>query len=252
MLVALSAILLAPVAAPQTRTTAILTTKRRTVSYRDPAARVTVNAGDRVRIVLTNPDARAWTALRPITRSVVLLAPSNSSGPTSTFEYATSAAARSTLEFRHPSGATREVKLTVAARTPERTTSARTTTAKIPPAKPPVSKLAATVTEAQGDATVTVRRGEAFELRLSANATTGYSWRLEPLPGDLLSLKSSRYIPTPAAPMTTGPVTTGSGGTQVYRFVAAGTGTGDIDLVYERPFARGQDVKRFHFTLRVL
>lgn len=229
-----------------TRTETTTTTTRRTITYREPTTRVTVNAGDRVRIVLTNLDGRAWTAVKPITKSVVLVS-SKGAGKESTFEYTTSAAARSTLEFRYPNGKTREVKLTVAARTPERTTPPVTNTTKVPPAKPPTGKVSLTITEAQADKTMTVRRGTAFEIRLKANATTGYSWRFEPLPEDLLSLKSSTYVPTP-----TEPGVVGSGGTQVYRFVAAQPGSGDIDFVYERPFEKGKDVTRFHFVLTVI
>lgn len=244
MLLAVAALALLPAQISTTQTTT--TTTRRTVTWRDPGQRVTVNAGDRVRLVLSNPDGRPWTALRPITKSVILVSPATGRGRESVFEYTTSAAARSTLEFRHPSGQRREVKLTVAARTPERTTPPKTTTARVLPPKTPARRPVATITEAQADKTITVRKGDAFEIRLEANATTAYQWRFEPLPEDLVSLKSSTYVADPAPPGVLG-----SGGTQVFRFVAAGRGTGDVDLVYEQPFNRGKDVRRFHFVLEV-
>ncbi len=236
MLVAFAVAALVPFLSPgvrQTKTTdTVLMTTPPTIVAPKGARRIKANAGDRVRIALRNPDSRPWRALRPLARSVVLLPPVRAKKGISAFEYATSAATRTTLEFRHPSGARREVRLTVLATEPER-----------------IAPPAAVLTDAEPDEQLLVNRGEVFEVRLSASPSTGYSWRVEPLPKGLVALKSSAYVKDPTPP--TIPPIVGAGGTQVFRFAATGRGRGDVNLVYERPFARGEDVKRFHFVLVV-
>lgn len=251
MLLALTATLLfAPVIQEpgQTRTTQTVTT-RRTFTIREPVTRITVNAGERVRITLANPDRRTWTAARPITPTVRLLSPANVRGSTSTFEYSTSTAVRSTLEFRHASGLKREVRLTVAARGPQRPPVRRGTTSvtvsSAPITRGPAQRVALRVTPEQEDAMITVSRGAIFEIRLPTNPSTGYQWRPEPWPRDLVRLQSSTYIADQAESGVTG-----SGGTQVFRLVAIGRGTADIDLISQGPNKeRGE---RFHFVLEVL
>lgn len=211
------------------------TTTTRTVTWRDPVERITVRAGERVRIVLTNPDARCWTALRPITRTVVL-ASSNVSENRSTFEYTTSSAARPNLEFRHPSGRTRTVKLTIVAQN-TRNSIARDGTTVVnakAPAVPSVVNSRFVFTSAHADKMVTVPLGQMFEIRLMDSAGSQSSWRPEPWPTDIVALKGATYNP--------------NNGTQVYRLKAIARGTGDIDLVNQ---AEDAQTSRYRIAIRV-
>ena len=220
-------------------------TTTRTVTWRDPVERISVRAGERVRIVLTNPDARGWTAVRPITKTIALVS-SNSAGKTSTFDYTTSAAARPNLEFRHPSGGTRTVKLTiVAADTRDSVAKPGTTVVNSRPVPLPVPvNPRYSFNASHADKMVTVPLGELFEIRLDENLSTPYAWRPEPWPTDIVALKSSTYVPIK-------PVLPGSGGTRVYRLKAIARGTGDIELVNEPAGGPRDDVTRFHLVVDV-
>lgn len=246
MLLALAPAFLSAPSSQSSSQTVTRTTKTISIT-RDPVTRVTIAAGQRVLVVLTNPDSRPWTALKPITKSVVLVSRANGQGKTSRFEYTTSAAARPNLEFRHPSGETRTVKLTiVASNNPKPTPGPKVIAPKASPRGAGLPKLAYSVDDTLANKTFTVPYGETFEIRLPANPSTGYTWRAEPWPTDLVALKSSTYVAD-----STAPGVVGSGGVQVYRLKAIGRGTGDIDLVYGSASGQTEDPRRFHFVLDV-
>lgn len=77
-----------------------------------------------------------------------------------------------------------------------------------------------------------VRVGEAIEVRLQANKTTGYDWQLGPLPNGVLRKTGDNYI----APNGNMP---GAGGVHVFRFTVAKRGQATIRLVYRRSWEGG-------------
>jgi inhibitor of cysteine peptidase len=91
---------------------------------------------------------------------------------------------------------------------------------------------------------VTVRAGERFTIRLDANATTGYRWRIATAPDPTVArVLGSEYEPGD-------PATAGSGGTDVWRLEAVGAGESQLVLEYVRPWERDRPAIRTH-TVRV-
>ncbi len=79
-----------------------------------------------------------------------------------------------------------------------------------------------------------MKPGQACELRLSGNPTTGYSWDVSQIDEKVVRLLSSDYVSdvqgtTPMA---------GAGGTFVFRFQAVGAGKTTVKLVYHRPWEK--------------
>jgi len=78
-----------------------------------------------------------------------------------------------------------------------------------------------------------VNEGEAFELTLEANATTGYTWEVADIAEDIVQLTGSEYIPDPNPERLCG-----VGGKSVFRFQAMGKGRTTLKLVYHRPWEK--------------
>ncbi|MCL2473607.1 MAG: protease inhibitor I42 family protein [Alphaproteobacteria bacterium] len=77
---------------------------------------------------------------------------------------------------------------------------------------------------------ISVRKGNTFSVRLDANATTGYTWRLaKPLDAKLLHLLASDYEANPGGLM-------GAGGFEIWTFDAVNAGVTDISFEYIRPW----------------
>lgn len=93
--------------------------------------------------------------------------------------------------------------------------------------------------------TITLKRGDKLVVSLGANATTGYSWRVDTLNRARVRLLGNRYVPTK-------PIEVGSGGTAILTFLAVRRGRAPLELVYMQagnPAAK--PTKRFALTLVV-
>ncbi len=102
------------------------------------------------------------------------------------------------------------------------------------------------VTEADDGETVELLVGETVSIRLKANPSTGYAWRLDgPLPAALATV-TVKYVPEPASPGTVG-----SGGHTVAVYKAVKVGRGEIRLVYGRPWEEGRVPPSVRVTYRI-
>jgi inhibitor of cysteine peptidase len=86
-----------------------------------------------------------------------------------------------------------------------------------------------TVTKANNGKTVTLKKGDKLLVKLAANATTGYAWKIKSVNKTVLKSLGSKYI----APKT-GLV--GAGGTYKLSLRAHAKGTTTLTLVYVRSF----------------
>ena len=85
---------------------------------------------------------------------------------------------------------------------------------------------------------VMTEEGKEFTVRLSSNRTTGFQWRpIDPLDEHFVKLVRSEYVP-----YDTGAI--GSGGEEVWTFLATGKGETEFTMEYVRPWEKAQsDVK---------
>jgi inhibitor of cysteine peptidase len=87
---------------------------------------------------------------------------------------------------------------------------------------------------------VSVRAGERFAVRLDANPTTGFRWRLATRPDPAVAAPAgSDYTPDAGGLV-------GSGGTETWRFDAVAPGRTRIVLEYVRPWEHDQPPARTH------
>lgn len=95
---------------------------------------------------------------------------------------------------------------------------------------------------------VVVVAGQDFSIRLPANPSTGYVWRVTEVPNqtvvDLIDTDGSYQPPQAQMP--------GAEGSQVFGFRAVATGTTQIVLTYERPFDPDDSPTVETFTFEVL
>ena len=102
-----------------------------------------------------------------------------------------------------------------------------------------------TLTRADDGRTVDLSSGDALELRLKENPTTGYQWALEPDGGAVLALEASDYV----AP--TGPAV-GGGGERVFTFKARQAGSATVRLKLWRAWEGEKSItERFAATVHV-
>ncbi len=104
--------------------------------------------------------------------------------------------------------------------------------------------LVPTACRAEGAAAVpraiAVHVGEQFTIRLDANATTGYGWRLTTPPDPAIAtLVGSTYQASSGGVV-------GSGGDELWTFRATGAGTTRIVLGYARPWEHDVPPIRTH------
>jgi inhibitor of cysteine peptidase len=76
--------------------------------------------------------------------------------------------------------------------------------------------------------TIHVKTGEEFSIALPSNATTGYAWEYTTVFVQVFPLATTYVLSTP--------ILTGSGGTDFFRFKAAGAGQVVLHFVYKRPW----------------
>jgi predicted secreted protein len=106
------------------------------------------------------------------------------------------------------------------------------------------SKAGGTPTFTNPNRPIEVKVNQEFEVRLAANASTGYSWRVGQTVPALAKQLDARYI----APKT-GRV--GAGGTAVIRFKATTHGTGGLGLAYVGPGTNAPIGRTVTFRLTV-
>ncbi len=79
------------------------------------------------------------------------------------------------------------------------------------------------------DAQYSVHVGDSFEVALGSNPSTGYSWEISSIDGNMLEMSAEDFIPSPI-PMV------GSSGSQVFTLKALEKGTTEIIFIYKRPW----------------
>lgn len=79
---------------------------------------------------------------------------------------------------------------------------------------------------------IEVSQGEAFDVTLKSNATTGYSWQLaKPIDNKILKFVNSRYVVGKKR-------LPGAGGKEIWTFRTISTGKTDIFFKYVRPWEK--------------
>jgi predicted secreted protein len=111
----------------------------------------------------------------------------------------------------------------------------------------PAEKAIITVTENKNGQEISLGMGDTLEVRLVSQPGTGYGWQVaDPLPGMLRLVEKGLDLggsgQAPSAP--------GALATAVFRFVPVGAGTGDLRLVYVRPWEKESAPKKA-YTLHV-
>jgi predicted secreted protein len=106
------------------------------------------------------------------------------------------------------------------------------------------SKARGTPTFTNPNRPIEVKVNQEFEVRLAANASTGYSWRVGQTVPALAKELDAHYV----APKT-GRV--GAGGTAVIRFRATKHGTGGLGLAYVGPGTKAPIARTVTFRLTV-
>jgi inhibitor of cysteine peptidase len=100
------------------------------------------------------------------------------------------------------------------------------------------------LTSSDNGKTIQVHAGDEINIALDSNPTTGYKWAIEKSDATLLALKQSSFSASSSVP--------GSGGTQVFTFVAKSTGTVDLQLKYWRSFEGDKSItRRFAVTIQI-
>ena len=92
--------------------------------------------------------------------------------------------------------------------------------------------------------TQTMQVGQQLRLSLDSNPTTGYQWTVDDIPAPLAQSDEATFTASSGA--------IGSGGTEVWTFVARAAGQGTLKLKYSRSFeATTPPVKSFEVKVDV-
>jgi len=92
---------------------------------------------------------------------------------------------------------------------------------------------------------VTLQTGEALEIALAENATTGFQWLLKTKPDFVEEFQDTEPSPSPGPP--------GRGGIHRFYFRAVQPGTGELDLAYRRSWEKEKPPARsFRLRIRVV
>lgn len=101
-----------------------------------------------------------------------------------------------------------------------------------------------TLTEADGDAEITLMPGDTLNIALAENPTTGYRWSVEPSDPSILEAVPAAYEAAGAA--------AGAGGRRSFSFRAIAPGQTRLSLILQRPWEGAPSArKRFAVTLTV-
>ena len=111
----------------------------------------------------------------------------------------------------------------------------------------PAEKAIITITENKDGQEISLGMGDTLEVRLASQPGTGYGWQVaDPLPNVLRLVEKGLDLggggQAPSAP--------GALATAVLRFAPVGAGTGDLRLVYVRPWEKEAAPKKT-YTLHV-
>jgi inhibitor of cysteine peptidase len=102
------------------------------------------------------------------------------------------------------------------------------------------------VDESESDAVLDVAHGDAIDVRLTENATTGFRWRIKAAGAPVLELEEDRASAGPKD-------RPGASGSRRLRFRAAAAGSATIELVYARRVpVNAEPAKTFVLRVRVL
>jgi predicted secreted protein len=105
-----------------------------------------------------------------------------------------------------------------------------------PPKKPPKSEARKESEEIRF--VVMAEEGKEFTVRLNSNRTTGYQWRpASPLDERIVKVVKCEYVPFEGTLM-------GSGGEEIWTFLATGKGSAEITMEYVRPW------EKMHFPVK--
>lgn len=102
------------------------------------------------------------------------------------------------------------------------------------------------LTNADNGKQITAKTGETLTLALDSNPTTGYSWQVLEINNTILVQQGDPEYKQASG--TEGLV--GSGGTETFRFNAAGAGTTTLKLGYMRPWESVPPIETF--TVQVI
>jgi inhibitor of cysteine peptidase len=103
------------------------------------------------------------------------------------------------------------------------------------------------VTIADEGKTIELKPGQALQIVLDANRTTGFSWSVEKIDTALLSLVGQPVYTTDAKPGVVG-----VGGTETWNLLAVGAGEQALKFVYRRSFEPNVSPARvFSFNVRI-
>lgn len=103
------------------------------------------------------------------------------------------------------------------------------------------------LTAADSGTTVGLEPGQAVEITLESNASTGYAWNLVEEPdSSVLTLVSSEYV-EPDTPEGV----VGAAGTEAWKFQAVAAGTASLKLAYFRSFEPESVGGEFQLTVDV-
>ena len=120
----------------------------------------------------------------------------------------------------------------------QQTTSSAPTTAK-------TAASVVTITEQDNGKTIELPKGATLVLKLSSNASTGYSWSVQSN-SSLLKLVKSDYTEQKQAKLV------GAPGVQTFQWQAAGSGTAALQLEYRRPWEKDQPAaKLFSISVQI-
>jgi inhibitor of cysteine peptidase len=86
-----------------------------------------------------------------------------------------------------------------------------------------------TVSETDAGRTIQLKRGDSLVVELDGNPSTGYSWTVEAIEGDVLTAEGEPEFAPESAKL-------GAGGMYSIKFAAARTGSAVLKLVYHRPW----------------
>ncbi|NLT35342.1 MAG: protease inhibitor I42 family protein [Gaiellales bacterium] len=95
------------------------------------------------------------------------------------------------------------------------------------------------------DTTVTLNTGQALEMVLEGNPSTGYEWTLEPPFGNSLSEKGVKQV------LNTDSSVVGAPATYHFNFLAEGPGETVLNFLYKRPWETTPDDQTVSVTVVV-
>jgi inhibitor of cysteine peptidase len=98
------------------------------------------------------------------------------------------------------------------------------------------------ISKNQSGSEVQVRRGEAFEIHLPENPTTGYRWHLRSSGSPVLDVQDDSFEASGAL--------CGGGGVRSWRFLPVQEGAKNLEMEYRRSWEK-QAAETFTVTVRV-